>query len=60
MGDTGDEAAVASRLFAVLRQMDEDQIDCIFSESFRGAGVAEAVMNRLMKAAGHNLIRVGS
>ncbi len=60
MGDRGDEEAVAAKLFAVLRQMDEDRVDCIFSESFRGAGVAEAVMNRLMKAAGHQLIRVGS
>ncbi len=59
MGEYGDEAATAARLFDVLRRMDEDCIDRIYSESFTSEGVGEAVMNRLLKAAGHKVIFAG-
>jgi hypothetical protein len=30
----------------------------MFSESFEGASDGQAIMNRLMKAAGHRMVRV--
>ena len=38
--------------------MDERNVDVIYSESFESDGLGMAIMNRLLKAAGHNVIRV--
>ncbi|WP_411334135.1 L-threonylcarbamoyladenylate synthase [Metabacillus indicus] len=56
-GSRADMHTVASELYDVLRAFNETDVDCIFSESFSSAGVGQAVMNRLMKAAGHRLIK---
>lgn len=58
IGSREHEESIAANLYEVLRQMDEDQIDFIYSESFAGAGLGAAIMNRLLKAAGHKVIRV--
>jgi L-threonylcarbamoyladenylate synthase len=58
MGSRLDEAQEAHNLFAVLREFDEKGIDVVFSESFPTSGVGQAVMNRLVKAAGHCIIDV--
>lgn len=58
IGSRDHEESIAANLYEVLRQMDEDQIDYIYSESFAGAGLGTAIMNRLLKAAGHKVIRV--
>lgn len=50
--------SVAHNLFGVLRAFDACKVDCIFSESFPDEGEGSAVMNRLRKAAGHNIKRV--
>ncbi|MFC0272459.1 L-threonylcarbamoyladenylate synthase [Metabacillus herbersteinensis] len=47
---------VATQLYSVLREFDEHDVDVIFSESFPTAGMGQAVMNRLLKAAGHQII----
>ncbi|MCR5452163.1 MAG: threonylcarbamoyl-AMP synthase [Lachnospiraceae bacterium] len=58
IGRRSDESSIAHNLFAVLRKMDEDGFEDIYSESFSGAGVGTAIMNRLLKAAGHQIIEV--
>ena len=42
----------------VLREFDEDGVDAIYSESFQAPGLGEAIMNRLLKAAGHQRVDV--
>lgn len=58
LGSREDEAEVAHHLYRVLRGFDELGVDVIYSESFTAAGVGQAVMNRLLKAAGHKRITV--
>ncbi len=58
IGTRQDEATVANRLYAVLREFDEEDVDCILSEAFSGDGIGNAVMNRLIKAAGHHMIKL--
>ena len=58
IGQRQDEAEIARHLFDVLRQFDGLQVDLIYSESFAAAGVGQAIMNRLLKAAGHKRIFV--
>ena len=52
------EETVARNLFAVLREFDENQVDCIFSESFSKDRLGQAIMNRLCKAAGYHIVNV--
>lgn len=58
IGARDNEAEVAHHLYRVLRQFDELGVDVIYSESFDTAGVGQAVMNRLLKAAGHKRVTV--
>ncbi len=55
VGDRSDENTVAHELFKVLREFDDENVDVMFSESFDDSGIGQAIMNRLLKAAGHNL-----
>ncbi len=55
-GTRGNLATVASSLYDVLRSFDHREVDVIFSEMFPSTGVGEAIMNRLMKAAGNQII----
>ena len=59
IGSRSQEETVAHNLFAVLRDFDDRQVDCIFSESFSEDQLGQAIMNRLMKAAGHQVISLG-
>ncbi|MTH54029.1 threonylcarbamoyl-AMP synthase [Bacillus mangrovi] len=55
-GSLSQPESVAANLYRVLRQFNErEDLDLIFSESFSEEGVGLAVMNRLMKAAGHRV-----
>ncbi|KON86102.1 tRNA threonylcarbamoyladenosine biosynthesis protein [Sporosarcina globispora] len=47
---------VASSLYEALRFFNTTDADIIFGEMFPGEGVGHAIMNRLMKAAGHRVI----
>ena len=58
LGDRSDEESIARNLYSVLRQMDDERVERIYSESFSDQGFGQAIMNRLLKAAGHKLIRV--
>ena len=56
VGSRDDERTIAHELFKVLREFDDENIDVMFSESFDDSGIGQAIMNRLLKAAGHNVI----
>ena len=51
LGSGGSPAEVAHRLFDVLRRLDTEKMDVIFSEVIPPEGVGLAVMNRLGRAA---------
>jgi L-threonylcarbamoyladenylate synthase len=56
-GSLADLHTVATGLYDALRQFDELEVDVIFSEMFPDHGIGAAVMNRLEKAAGHQIIK---
>lgn len=58
LGSRGDEESVARSLFAALREFDDEKVGKIYSESFPDKGLGQAIMNRLLKAAGHRVVRV--
>lgn len=60
IGARSDEETIARQLYGVLRKCDEHSVDAIYSESFSTAGIGQAIMNRLLKAAGYQVIRVYS
>ncbi|WP_078543416.1 L-threonylcarbamoyladenylate synthase [Litchfieldia alkalitelluris] len=47
---------VASQLYDTLRKFDEAAVDIIYSEAFPDKGIGQAIMNRLLKAAGQQVI----
>ena len=58
IGSRNDEDIIAHRLYTILRECDDENVDVIYSESFDSAGIGQAIMNRLLKAAGHHMIHI--
>ena len=58
IGARSDEDAIARHLYKILREFDDWNVDAIYSESFSTPRIGQAIMNRLMKAAGHQVIHV--
>ena len=58
IGTRTDESTIASHLYGILREFDSDGAEFIYSEAFTAEGLGSAVMNRLLKAAGHRVIHV--
>lgn len=58
VGKRSDDAEIARRLYKILRDFDDEQVTVIYSESFSKDGFGQAVMNRLLKAAGFNISSV--
>ena len=58
VGSRMDEESIAHRLYAVLREFDDEEVTLIYSESFDAGGMGQAIMNRLLKAAGHQVLDV--
>lgn len=58
IGSRSDEDAIGRHLYGILREFDELDVDLIYSESFRTPRIGQAIMNRLLKAAGHRVIEV--
>lgn len=58
VGKRSDEASIARRLYKVLREFDDEDVEFIYAESFDSSGMGQAIMNRLLKAAGHKVIEV--
>ena len=57
IGARDDELMISSNLYRSLREFDASGVDYIYSESFAGTGLGSAIMNRLIKAAGHRVIQ---
>ena len=58
IGSRNEEKTIASNLYKVLREFDEQKIDYIYSESFEQGDLGQAIMNRLLKAAGYEVLEV--
>jgi len=56
-GMRSDEVSIAKNLYRILREFDDEGIEVIFSESFADGGIGQAIMNRLLKAAGHRVLQ---
>ncbi len=51
--------AMAANLFRLLREFDEENVDVILAENVPTEGLGLAVMNRLRKASGYNIVKAG-
>ena len=58
LGKRQKEEEAARHLVRILREFDQEGVEVIYAESFQRRGIGEAVMNRLLKAAGHQIIRL--
>lgn len=58
VGNRDDEDEIARELYRVLREMDDENVEIIYAESFGTDGLGQAIMNRLLKAAGHNVVHL--
>lgn len=56
IGSRRDETSIARHLYGILREFDEMDVTVIYSESFDTPQMGQAIMNRLIKAAGHQII----
>lgn len=57
IGSRENPASVAHNLYALLREFDDLAVDYIFSESFSQDDIGQAIMNRLSKAAGYQIVK---
>lgn len=57
-GARTDEGAIAQHLYGILRQFDEEGVTVMYSEAFSEKGIGQAIMNRLLKAAGYRVLHV--
>jgi L-threonylcarbamoyladenylate synthase len=57
MGDRNKPETIAASLFSLLRDFDDIGVDIILAESVEEKGVGLAIMNRMVKAAGYDIIQ---
>jgi len=57
LGSRSNVAAIARSLFKLLREFDEEKLDIIIAEGIPPKGLGLAVMNRLRRAAGFNIVK---
>ena len=58
IGSREEEDSIAKHMYKILRDCDKLDVDVIYSESFQTPRIGQAIMNRLLKAAGHQVIHV--
>lgn len=58
IGSRSNEAEIAHNLYEILREFDDENVEYMYTEAFDTGGIGQAVMNRLLKAAGHRVINV--
>ena len=58
IGSRENTSTIAHNLFEVLREFDDKEVDIILSESFEEKGIGLAIMNRLKKSAGFNIMYI--
>lgn len=56
IGSRSEEDTIARHLYSILRECDELNVEEIYSECFSTPRIGQAIMNRLLKAAGHQVI----
>ena len=59
VGSRQDEVSIGRSLYTILREFDDEGVECIYSEAFDTDGYGQAIMNRLLKAAGHHVVSLG-
>lgn len=55
-GTRTEDGTIGRELYRILREFDEEETEIIYSESFHTEGFGQAIMNRLLKAAGHKVV----
>lgn len=58
LGSRNDMSSIGKNLFEVLRKLDDEKVEVIFSEGFEEVGLGIAVMNRLKKSSGYDILKV--
>lgn len=58
IGSREDPVTISANLYKILREFDEYGAEYMYSESFFSDGLGNAIMNRMLKAAGYHLITV--
>lgn len=58
VGSRKDELSIGRHLYTILREFDDENVTKIYSESFDTQGFGQAIMNRLLKAAGHKVVKL--
>ncbi len=58
IGAREDEDSIARHMYKILRECDKLDVEVIFSESFKTPRIGQAIMNRLLKAAAHQVIHL--
>lgn len=58
IGPRKDESVIAHKLFDILRKFDTEGTEYIYTESFESNQLGQAIMNRLLKAAGYHIEKV--
>lgn len=58
IGKRGEVNSIAANLYRILREFDDSDVQYIYSEAFEEQELGQAIMNRLKKAAGYQMIRV--
>ena len=58
LGSRIGEDGIARHLYQALRRFDQENMDVIYSEAFDTPRMGQAIMNRLLKAAGHKVLEV--
>lgn len=56
-GSRSNEITISMHLYAILREFDELDVAQIYSEAFDTPQLGQAIMNRLIKAAGHQVLK---
>ena len=57
IGSRQEEEEIAHNLYRILREFDQSGVDLIYSECFETPRMGQAISNRMMKAAGHQVIK---
>lgn len=58
VGESKNGQTIAANLYATLRECDTQKIEYMYSEAYDQTELGGAIMNRLLKAAGHRVIKV--
>ncbi len=58
MGPRDDLVRIAQNIFKILKEFDQDRVDVIIAEGVSTRGLGLAIMNRLRRASGGNIIKL--